>query len=295
MEIYDDFSKWKVEEIQAVLNAIGPEKAKKFLDGEIILEFKDTKRSLFDKDGIRTAYDVFHSRSYIFNYQTYFAKFLKLDFSKILYQLQQSLGYDVGISSKEFEEESERLMHIIRRKKCIRNITLNTAIPVVIPKLLYSDLGKQVDCYLNAISNSYVTYSGKKLLKYTGSLKGRISVSEGSRQERLVERIKEGPVVGIYCPNALHGFSRTAQLEQMSELPENLILSGLDVFIAMIMYPDIFSSLNCPDTYVSGLQHKNFGSNFLFQSSENYLCFGSNLSPEIKLNNISSGGLLFVS
>ena len=47
--------------------------------------------------------------------------------------------------------------------------------------------------------------------------------------------------VGIYFPNPLQGFSVDAGWEQMATLPEGFILSGIDIIIAMIMYPDILT------------------------------------------------------
>lgn len=81
------------------------------------------------------------------------------------------------------------------------------------------------------------------LIKADGMSWGRRSLVQESGMEILLHRMEEGPVVGVFFPTCLQGFSMDASREQMLSLPRpkggQLILADQLIYgAAWIGYPD---------------------------------------------------------
>lgn len=210
-------------------------------------------------------------------------------------RLHGCLGVDTNVTAEQLKAETERLLTLIRENSQISNIADGVCLPVILPQLTTDDLGTALEQYLEGVGNSYVkTFSDRKFCNHRkGTLADNVSVVDGSRHNQLIERMKQGPVMGIHFPNPLQGFSINADREQMSTLPEGFILSGLDTVIAMVMYPDILAR----DYHTPGLELAAFS----WQSVDYSLRFGAgggrlDFDDTDSLANASgcySGGLLF--
>ena len=100
------------------------------------------------------------------------------------------------------------------------------------------------DRYLPALGRSWKARFQKADFKneLKGGLAGKVAVAKGSRYDRFVQALAEGPVVGYYFPMALSGFSVEAALRQMPGLAESIVLSGgFEACAALVGSPDLFS------------------------------------------------------
>lgn len=163
-------------------------------------------------------------------------------FKQAIGHLHKSLEIDTGITGKQFQTETKRLLNLVQGNDKIANIAKSSWWPVILPKIISDDLGEELESYLLAIDH-YHNESGKSSIRNYNdqpeSLLGCVHSALGSRHEKLVEQMKQGPVMGLYFANSLEGFSCEAAREQESTLPEGFILSGLDIAVAIIMYPSI--------------------------------------------------------
>lgn len=299
METKKDFSKWTVEEINSLLNLIGEKKARELLEGKTILDFKEVNKDLFNEEGVRISKNIkapVYISSIAFDYlQPRVNK--TSDFNKCLNRLHKFLGTDAGITAQEFEEETKRLRGSIQEDVYIKNLLTNTHLPVVMPKLKRDDIGAELNDYLNAAKKSYLNYFPDKFFQQAvGDLHGMVSTVEGSRHERLLAKMSEGPVVGIYFPNALHLFSRSAQIEQISGLTPEFVLSGIDVIIAMIMYPEVLGLFFSTPSNLTAIGWNQVQSSFSFNACASGVSFASNVSSGNIFSRTSfGGGLLYIS
>ncbi len=200
------------------------------------------------------------------------------------------------ITVEQLQLETERLLTIIRNDSRVANILNGVYLPVILPQLTTDDLGTALDQYLEGVSKSYVAcFSGQELCSYyQDGLANKVSIINGSRHNQLIERMKQGLVIGIHFPNPLQGFSINASREQMSTLPESFILSGIDTFIAMAMYPDILAcGSNTPFLDMAALFWQPNDYSFNFENHGSVLGFGNTIDLAVALNNCS-GGLLFL-
>ena len=122
-------------------------------------------------------------------------------------------------------------------------------LPIVLPQIALSDYlsdyGKMLDeAFLPAVGRAYeAEFPGRKFYNdRQGTLAGEVTVVRGSRHETLLAALAAGPVVVLYFPTALQGFSLKADLAQMAALSDEILLAGaLEPAVAMTMYPDVLA------------------------------------------------------
>lgn len=169
----------------------------------------------------------------------------EVHYANRIMRLHGQLGIDTGITAEQLKQETERLLALIRGNSQIANIANGIWLPVILPKLTTKNLGATLETYLKAVGRSYARTFGFGDRKFCnlrkGTLAGEVKIIAGSRHDQLIERMRQGPVIGIHFPNPLQGYSINASREQMTTLPEGFILSGLDTIIDMIMSPDILA------------------------------------------------------
>ncbi|MFH1662029.1 MAG: hypothetical protein ABIA02_02950 [Candidatus Falkowbacteria bacterium] len=223
----------------------GEENAKGLLSGVISAEFKEVIKKLFDKNGRRIPEDLQANvcdanRDFRLDQPKLDEE---VDFANRILRLHGCLSIDTEVTAEQLKAETERLLAIIRENSQIANIANGVYLPVVLPKLVTDDLGVELELYLDSVNNSYAKIFGdRKFYNHRkGTLANKVSIVDRSRHDQLIERMKEGPVIGLHFPNPLQGFSINASREQMSTLPEGFILSGIDTPISMMMYPDILA------------------------------------------------------
>ena len=221
----------------------------------------------------------------------------EVDYANRITRLYGCLSMDTSITAEQFKTETERLLAMIRDNPQIVNIVNGVCLPVILPQLTIDDLGIALEQYLEAVDKSYAkTFSDRKFYNYRkGTLVNEVSIVDKSRHNQLIERMKQGPVIGIHFPNPLQGFSINADREQISTLPEGFILSGMDIPIAMAIYPDILArDYNTPGLDMAALSWQSVGDSLGFKAFGGRLGFAGTVYLADACGGTCSGGLLFL-
>ncbi|MFA5954299.1 MAG: hypothetical protein WC817_02060 [Patescibacteria group bacterium] len=203
----------------------------------------------------------------------------------------------LALGEAGFKCKSEALLAQIASTPSIANILKAVHLPIVIPQFDVSDYGRALkETFLPAVGRSYETrFPARKFCQnIEGDLIEQVSIVEGSRHERLVERMRGGPVVGIYFPNPLQGWSINAQREQMEDLYEGFLLTGgVDSSIGQVMYPAELARDRMTLLYdMAALQWRSGGSLF-FGPRDSRISVSGRSYLELGYCDYS-GGLLFV-
>lgn len=248
------YSDWTRGQEEALLNIIGEENAKELLAGNISVEFKEVVKKLFDKNGRRIPEGLsakvcdadgnFRLDQPNLKNEHHYVDHFKHHYVDPITRLHECLNVDTGITAEGLKAETERLLALIQDNSQIANIARGVCLPVVLPQLTTSsDVGTILEQYLEGVSKSYEkTFSYRRSsINYKGRLAGEIDIVDGSRYDQLIERMKQGAIIGIHFPNPLQGFSVKASRQQMSTLPGGFVLSGMDSLIAMVIYPEVLS------------------------------------------------------
>jgi hypothetical protein len=217
-------------------------------------KMKDSSVPLFDKDGRCIPNDL-QAEVCDFNENLYLeSPYLDSveDYEYRLERLQQYLGVSTGISAEEFKISSEGLLAQLNKNPQIANIVTDDCLPIILPQLITADFGIILEQYLEALAKSYNAFMIHLEKTFQNDSKGelinKVSLIKGSRHNQLIKRMKKKSFVGLIFPTAMTGFSVDAQREQISLLPDSFILSGIDIIIAMIMYPDVLArDFDVPD------------------------------------------------
>jgi hypothetical protein len=292
------YPNWTREQVHQLIDSLGEEKAKEIAEGKVSIEFKEKVKKLFNKNGRRIPEglqaNVRNPNRDLYLEQPRLKS--EEDFSARIHRLHECLNIDTQITGKHLQKEYEQLWKLIKDNKQIANLNKAVCLPIIVPQMLTNDLGSELELLLNGVANSYKkTFNDREFTNLRkGQLSGNVSVAKNSRQEKLVEKMKDGPVIGFYFPDALQGLSVEASREQMEQLPKEFILSGLDAIIAMIMYPDILArDYNTPGMDLSALQWQSAGYSLSFVSYGDRLSFGLYGDLSNALDDYS-GGLFFL-
>ncbi len=292
------YADWTRGQDEALLNIIGEENAKKLLRGEVSVKFEDIVKILFDKRGRRIPKglqtNVCDPDKDFHLIQPKLKK--DVDFANRILRLHGCLGIDTGVTAEQLKSETERLLAIVNGNPQIANIAKGVYLPVIMPKIVNNDLGAEMELYLAGVKESYgKAFDHRSFNNYRqGTLANNVSIVDGARHDQLIERMKEGPVIGLHFPNPLQGFSVNADRKQMSTLPEGFILSGMDTAIAMVMYPDILArDWNTSGLDLAALQWRSSGSSLYFKALDDLLAF--DFTDDLACAYVScSGGLVFL-
>lgn len=168
------------------------------------------------------------------------------DFGSRLVRFQESFKSGPCLSSAEFQGKVDGLVEQIKDTKTIANLLKGIYLPIILPRLgNFGDYGRLLeDVFLPAVELSYKKqFPDWSFHNYRkNELAGKVSVVAGTRHEKLLDMMARELVVAIYFPNLLQGFSVLASREQISALPESLLLAGgFDTAAAMAMYPDVLA------------------------------------------------------
>jgi hypothetical protein len=168
-----------------------------------------------------------------------------VDYPEIHARISEYMGSQGQVPAGEFAERAEGLLDALRRREETAPLASGVRVPFALAANRHDDLGQAMeDLYLPALGRSWKARFQKADFKneLKGGLAGKVAVARGSRYDRLVEALAEGPLVGYYFPLALSGFSAEAALRQMSELPDAIVLSGgLEAAAALAGSPDLFA------------------------------------------------------
>jgi len=280
----------------------GVEAVKGLLSGELDICVVAVIRSLFTKLGFRIPQDL-EAKARDPNKSFYLEQLkpkTRIDYANLIMGLQGAfvdlLPLNIGVACDEFKEEIERLVALLQEDPRVQNILNSVCLPIIMPKLEYDDLGEALEFYVEAAGQAYrKAFPERVFTNYRkGALANHVSVVEGSRHEQLIERMRQGPVIGLHFPNPLQGFSIHAAREQMDTLPQGFVLSGMDTPIAMAMYPKTLArDYNTPALDLAALQWQSAADSLCFKAGDAELSFGSTGSLAAAGDN-DSGGLLFL-
>ena len=292
------YPEWTEEQFEELINVLGEANAKKLLAGDLTVEFKEVAKVFFDKYGRRIPQGLLASVCDANRNFELTQPGLDYDaqYANRIMRLYDCLGVDTGITAKQLRIETERMLALIRGDSQIVNILNGVWLPVVMPPLTNDDLGTTLEMYLEGVDRSYTkTFSVRKFYNYRkGTLKDEVSIVNRSRHNQLIERMKQGAVMGIHFPNPLQGYSISADREQMKTLPKGFILSGMDVVIAMAMYPDVLAcGWNTPGLDLAALSWQSADASLGFWANDDELRFG-NAGYLAHAYVDYSGGLLFL-
>ena len=168
------------------------------------------------------------------------------DFSGRLIRFQEFFHPGPFMSVSEFQARSQELIKEIENNENLVNLLKGIHLPIILPKLEnFEDYGETLEkVFLPAVKLGYERQFPEKKFHNCREkdLKGKVGIVEGSRHEKLLEKMKQNYVVGIYFPNPFQGFSVLASREQMTTLPESFLLAGgFDSASAQAMYPDVLA------------------------------------------------------
>lgn len=204
------------------------------------------------------------------------------------------------VSPREFRVHSAAILERVKGDTQIANLVNGVYLPICIPQMTVADYGTALEeTFLSAVSSSYSEQFPNRLFNNNrkGKLAGKVTVVPKTRHQHLIEKMAQGPVVGIYFPMAFPGFRVDATHQMIQMFPDDCTLSGaLDISVAMVAYPDILArrgpypphTLICAAvTYVEGERPPSFHPHYI--SKEENLGFGAT-SPCAYYG--SSGGVL---
>jgi len=290
---------WTTGELNALVKNLGGEEvARKIQRGGVRVNFEDVLKVLFDKNGRRIPEGLSASvcdanRDSRLEQPKLEAE---VDYANRITRLHECLSVNTGITVEQLKAGTEHLLALVRDDPRIANIANGVFLPVVLPQLTTDDLGTALEQYLEAVGKSYVrAFDDRKFYNHRkGTLVDEVGIVDGSRHDQLIERMKQGSVIGIHFPNPLQGFSINAGREQMSTLPEGFVLSGIDIPIAMMMYPDILArDYNTPGLDLVALSWQSAGDSLVFRAYGDGLGFDDTNGVAHAFGSYS-GGLLFL-
>lgn len=288
---------WSIDHLNTLIQKLGGnEIANLIRTGEIGI-----KHALFNKSGYRISMVQSQVTSNNGKYQISQPELnTEEDFAKRISSLHDSLNINTGITAKQLKNATEYLLNIIRKNFLIADIANGVYLPVILPQLMADNLGTELNMYLDGVCNSYIktfnAFNDRDFINilHKDKLVDAVSIVNGSQHDRLINKMKKGPVPGLYFPNSLQGFSANACCEQMSELPDGFILSGMDTPIAIMMYPDVLAyHKHTPNLCLAALQWRSFGFSFIFRLINNELFF-DDVSMLSHAENHHTNGLLFI-
>lgn len=154
-------------------------------------------------------------------------------------------GEDRFLSAAEFARRACSLNKQLRKSRKLSPLMQGVHLPICLPQLnTWQDYGRALSSmFFRAVQRSFIrTFKERQLFNNESSepFYEQLAIVPESRHQYLFDRMKQGPVVGIYFPEAMQGFSVRAAREHMDHLPDNVLLGGgLDVATALVMYPDV--------------------------------------------------------
>jgi hypothetical protein len=170
-----------------------------------------------------------------------------LDYATAHAAIAEHLGGTGAISAQEFADRADALLAVLKGHDETAALVNGVHVPFFLATGDPGDVGATFEGrYLPGLSRAWK----RRFPKYdfrseVTALAGKISIAPGSRYERLVAAMAQGPVVGWYFPLALAGFSVDAALMQMADLPASVVLAGgFDAAAALTGCPDLIMKVD---------------------------------------------------
>lgn len=294
---------WTTGQLNALVKKIGEEDARAILRGEKIAVIEDVPFvELFDKNGRRIPPRGLKAAVCDAN-RNFYLKQPKLetveDYANRLVRFQEAFHPGPCMSAAEFQGRAKELLEQLEKDERLRNLLKGVHLPVIVPELEAKDFdyGQVLEeVFLAAVGWAYQReFPGRKFNNYRqGELAGRVNIIEGSRHDQLIAKMRQGPVVGICFPNPLQGYSILADREQMTTLPQKLLLNGgFDTAAAEVGYPDILArDFNTPGQDCAALSWRSAWCSLVFGAGGDWFGFALTGGLAVARDHYS-GGLAF--
>ena len=277
------YPNWKGPEnegrVEALLNILGEPNAEAVLRDELEVRFSPrAPRTFFDANGRCIPFRGIQSRICDPDRDFHLIQ-PPLDYGLRLARLGEYLQAGGSmISAAEFEDRCQKLLELLSADEQCGEIVKAVHLPICIPQTAVVDYGVSLETFLPGVERSYkIEFPERTFSNYRkGDLVKKMTMVPGTRHDILVERLATGPVVGVYFPNPMQGFSVLAQREQIEVMPPWFLLSGgFDTATAMAAYPDVLArDLNTPKLDLAALQWRGSSCSLCFEASDDELVFG---------------------
>jgi len=215
-----------LDEARKVEEIIGEENIRKILSDKLIIKLSEAKDSQFFSNGVWVGNNK--DVNVILEERTLMPGFKKedcLEGISVLKEFLESKRSFLKIpSAEDFSERVKMVYKRINKNPKIKKVLNGDNLPVVIPQVPRSLSFHE---YLNEL----LRLAGPKITGF----KEELNLLKAS-VEPLKEKLKTGPIVGIYFKNALLWMSGEASVEVAKSLP-GFQVSGLDIIMAVMMYP----------------------------------------------------------
>ena len=290
-------------DLNAVVKFLGEEATQRIKSGHpFTLTFLEEQlRTLFDKNGRRIpeglTYPVRDPD------RSYFLQQPQIDYAQRLERLKVHFRErKLPISPSQFQDECEGLREELAKSEefaTCANILNGVVLPVVLLPVPHRgfDYGMVLErVYLSAVERAYKELFPERTFQNNrkGELARKVSIIDGSRHDLLVGKLFKGPVIGLFSPNPLQGFSVLAQREQMATLPQRFSLGGgFDSATAVTMYPDVLArDFQTPGYDCAALSWVDSEYSLCFEANDERLWFDHEVSLGYAFGSYS-GGLFF--
>lgn len=242
----EQIKEWPIEKLAKLVRKLG---GPKFAEGLISneLDFKLWERSpkLFDENGQRIDKWLEHEARKDFDDEKRLSQPI-IDYSFCLSRVLTSFPDGLEFPTlEEFQSQSEKLILQLEKNWQLDNLLRGAYFPICLPRLEI-DYGQSLyEIFFPAVASAHKRlYPGESEFSDYYSrrhfpVNGKVEINKYSRHANLVEKLREGPLVAIqFFP--LWGFGDLSCLEQLTPLPDSLLLSGIiDIATAIITYPGI--------------------------------------------------------
>ena len=214
-----------------------------------------------------------------------------INYTEVLGRLQEFYGQEYEfMSAEEFQKRCEVALAYIKGEPSIANLLNGPHFIFALPKLT-GDLGTILDnTIVPAMERAYLAqFPDRSFTNYChNDLAKKVKVVTGTRQERLVHAMAQGPVCGVFFP-ALQGFSIPADREFIAKMPERLTLAGMEVPVAVTAHPDtLFRDWYTPGLDMASLQWQSREFSLRCGANDDEAGFGCG---DLHANGLYSGGV----
>lgn len=166
----------------------------------------------------------------------------EVDYKAIHARLARHLGGAERIGAREFETRARGVLASLEADEVHRGITNAVHVPFYLPAGGVADVGAEIErTYIPAVQAAYEeAFPGRDFEnRCVHPLDDRLTAADQGRHRVLLERLAEGPVVGVFFV-ALTEYSVPAARERVERLPEKFLMAGgLDTCAAAIGSPGL--------------------------------------------------------
>jgi len=205
-----------------------------------------------------------------------------LDLPAIHARVAALLGADGLPSPADFAARVDAIRARLANDPQIREMLNGICIPFLLPPARHADIGTALDeRYLPAVADAFAAQLPD--YDYTnhhkGGLAGKLTVSEHSRHQALIDRMADSAVVGCYFP-CLTEYAIPAMRQRLRNLPGDLLLAGgYDTCAALIAAPDLLLNREAypPLLWLAGLEGEKADIGYHFEAYGYNLTFNRRL------------------